>query len=141
MLRPSPRSPELACDRCIRLGKRIEYAFELLRGHADAGVSDGDHEAVGFALPASFGSEADQALFGEFRRIAQQVEYDLAQPGLVEKNFAQLIEFFKFKAIIILGEQRHGRVLDISQQLIGVAKLGGIAQPCRPLFSTDPVRH
>lgn len=74
-----PRAAVLARRRSIRLGEWLKQAFQLLGGHADAGI--GDDEAVpGPAVRRlRISLEPYIALMREFARIAEQIQQDLAQ--------------------------------------------------------------
>ncbi len=83
---PRQRQPEagafaVAREPGIHLAERLDRDLDLSRGHAQAGVADFEFDtAIGGAVHRQHHGPAG---LGEFDRIAEQVQQNLFQPGLV----------------------------------------------------------
>src|SRR5262249_5203641 len=72
------------CRRTVGLAELAEQTTELLLGHADAGIGDGDMEPLASVIaPRAFCLQCYDAVLGKFARIAQKVQHDLPQSGRV----------------------------------------------------------
>src|SRR5439155_13340986 len=74
-----PRAAEALRGRGISLAELLKQLCLLLRGHADAGVGDGELDEVA-AIAHLACRKPDLASLGKLKGIAQQVEQDLPQP-------------------------------------------------------------
>ena len=77
---PSPVPPYLLLVRGLGLGERLEQPAELLLGHPDPGVGDGEGEPV---VGLSLHGQADGAVVGELGGVGEQVEQRLPHLGQV----------------------------------------------------------
>src|SRR6516225_4324771 len=96
-----PGAAEALRGHPIGLTKLLEQLSLLLRGHADAGVSDREFDPV-----ASVGHLAcrklDLAFLGELAGIAQQVEQYLPQPRGVHSQYAEVLLGIDDEAVLVL---------------------------------------
>jgi hypothetical protein len=94
------------------LGEFLEQLSLLLRRHADAGVGDGElDEATAVAHLAC--RKLDLARFGEFARIAKEVEQDLPQPHRVHGQCAEVLLSVNDEPVLVLLGKLSGGADDI----------------------------
>ena len=122
MARPRPVPPKRCAVVAIRLAELLEQLRLLLRGHADAGVGDGQLDPVA-AVPDPARLQLDLALFGELAGIAQEIEQNLPQPhGVHGQGTKVLLCFDHQPVLILLGELTCGPddLVDQGRELHGL---------------------
>src|SRR6516162_9411295 len=110
-----PGPAEALRGRGVGLRELLEQLSLLLRGHANAGVSDCEFNPV-----ATVGDPArpqpDLAFLGELARIAQQVEQYLPQPHWVDGQCAEVLLGLNDEAVLVLLGQLSGGADDLVDQ-------------------------
>jgi hypothetical protein len=99
----------LARGRGVGLREFLEEAAELLLGHADTGVGDGEIDPMLAGLLHARNAEPHRAVLGELAGVAKQVEEDLAQPHIVGVDRADpLGRIERELVLVLLGERPRG---------------------------------
>src|SRR5262245_21320380 len=99
----------------IGLAELFEELCLLLRGHADAGVGDGELDEVA-AIAHLACRKLDLARFGELAGIAKKVEQDLPQPHGVDGQCAEVLLGVDNEAILVLLGKMSGGADDVIDQ-------------------------
>ena len=114
MVRPTPMPSNLRVGPTVGLLEFEEDARLIFWRNADAGVAHGDDDVV--RLRARFDDDGDAAGFGEFDRVADQVENHLAQPRRIADHARRqaLVDIAAdFQALGLgAGPQKLDRLLD-----------------------------
>ena len=80
---PQTRASVAARRRRIRLPKRLEHLFHLLRAHADSRISHLELQPLSIPHHLTLHSHVDPSLFRKLGRVRQQIEQDLPHLGLI----------------------------------------------------------
>src|SRR5947209_410131 len=115
MASPSPVPPNFCAVEASAVAELLEQLRLLLRGHADAGVGDGELDEVA-AIAHLACRKFDFARFGELAGIAEEIEQDLPQPHGVHGQSAKVLLGFDDEPILVLLGKLSGGADDLLDQ-------------------------
>src|SRR5262249_34306906 len=87
----------------------------LLRGHADAGIGDGELDETA-AIADLACRKLDLARFGELAGIAEEIEQDLPQPHGIDGRCSEVLWSVNDEAVLVLLGKLSGGADDVVDQ-------------------------